>query len=333
MSFPFEPQARRDVTERRGWDSNPLGFLAALGVLNVVSDAAADRSGGVAGDRKAGSEPGRRRPSQDLAASPRLSWRDDDAWRPLLYSAAEDVPSLVKTIREDLCTWKGDPSLQLRYEKRGAATWDLKPPPEVFRKFLGKVMESKSPRALEFVSAFAAEGALDNNGNIKPTALHFTAGQQEFLQMIDLLVRNVSDKDIENALVGPWKYDRGLRAVLNWDATASRDYALRAKDPAKEKLGNPGADWLAFRGLSFLRVFASRRSLLTTGCWGEWKTGVFRWALWLHPIERETVRTLLTLRTFAPAERSLRGIPVVYDCAIRRSDQGGYGSFAPPAIV
>ncbi len=288
--------------------SNPLGFLAALGVLNVVSDAAE-------------------------TAVPRLAWKNEGAWRPVLSSPRADVAGLVDEIRSDLNTWKSDPVLQLKYEKKGAKAWDLKPPPEVFRKFLWKVLDSGNRRAIDFVSAFAAEGALDNNDNTKPTALHFTAGQQEFLQMVDLLVRGVTDKDMENALVGPWRYDRDLRAVLNWDATASRDYALRAEDPAKEKLGNPGADWLAFRGLSFLRVFASKGRLLTTGCSGEWKTGSFRWPLWVHPIERETVRTLLTLVDLPPGERRLRGIPIIYRCTIRRNDKGGYGSFAPSAVV
>lgn len=287
--------------------SNPLGFLAALGALNVVSDAA-------------------------KTATPRLAWKDDGVWRAALASPHETTAELVKALRHDLTSWRGDPVLHLKYEKKGAKAWDLKPPPEVFRRFLAKLLECGNHRAIDFVSAFAAEGALDNNDNTKPTALHFTAGQQQFLEMVDLLVRNVTDKDLESALFGPWRYDRDL-PVLNWDATASRDYALRAKDPAKEKLGNPGADWLAFRGLSFLRVFASKGKLLTTGCSGKWKFGSFRWPLWACPIERETVRTLLTLQEFPLDERPLRGIAVVYECVIRRTDQGGYGSFAPSTVV
>jgi len=290
--------------------SNPLGFLAALGLLNVLSDR-------VEGD----------------SSPARLAWRDEGAWRPVLVSSESGIPDLVGVLRSDLDTWKEAPVLQLRYEKKAAKAWDLKPPPEVFSSFLHRIVDSGDRRAIDFVSAFAAEGALDNNGATKPTSLHFTAGQQQFLEMIDLLVRNVTDDDLGNALVGPWRYDRDLRAVLNWDCTASRDYALRASDPAKLKLGNPGADWLGFRGLSFLRVFASRGRLLTTGCHGEWKTGRFRWPLWIHPIERETVRTLLTLNEFLLQERRLRGVPVVFECVIRRSDQGGYGSFAPSAAV
>jgi hypothetical protein len=58
--------------------------------------------------------------------------------------------------------------------------------------------------------------------------------------------------DFEEALFGPWLYARAL-PVLQWDNSQTRDYALRASDPSKEKkLGVPGADWLAFRGLSFL---------------------------------------------------------------------------------
>ena len=290
--------------------SNPLGFLAALGVLNIVSERA-----------ERGSDPAR------------LAWRDEGMWRPTLWSSVSDIQELVGVLRSDLDTWRNEPVLQLRYEKKGGRAWDLKPPPHAFSTFLRQIIDSGDRRAIDFASAFAAEGALDNNGATKPTALHFTAGQQQFLEMIDLLVGGVTDSDLEVALAGPWRYDRDLRALLNWDCTVSRDYALRATDPAKLKLGNPGADWLGFRGLSFVRVFASRGRLLTTGCVGEWKTGRFRWPLWSHPLERETVRTLLTLDGVPERERGLRGVPAVFESVIRRSDQGGYGSFAPSAAV
>ena len=99
---------------------------------------------------------------------------------------------------------------------------------------------------------------VDGGGMGKPFALHFTAGQQRFLTIaLELMdgagkAGGVDAKDLRNALTGPWSNDRPLK-VFSWSPTQDRSYALRASDPSKDtKLGTPGADWLAFRGLRLI---------------------------------------------------------------------------------
>jgi len=300
--------------------SNPLGFLAGLGALNALTERLAP------------------------AGTPRLSWRSGD-WRAILEVPGEaSNDSLLEVLREDLETWRQDPCLDLRYHKPknagkvGSPAWDLKPPEGKYRQYLLGLLADSSPRnrrVLDFAAAFATETARDNNGNTKPTALHFTAGQQEFLRMVADLVATVSKEDLREALFGPWRYDQE-RPVLGWDCTAARDYALRATDPSKDKRpGVPGADWLAFRGLSFIRVAPRGSQVLTTGCSGGWKTGRFRWPLWRAPLDRDTIQAVvqMPLTNIAEYARRLRGISAVFESAIRRSDQGGYGSFSPSAAV
>jgi hypothetical protein len=110
-------------------------------------------------------------------------------------------------------------------------------------------------------------------------------------------------------------------------------YALRADDPSKaDKHGVPGADWLGFRGLSLVRAAPVGRQIATTGCFGGWKTGGFRWPLWDVPLTRPLVQVVLQmprLLEMPERDRRARGISAVFSAAIRRSDQGGYGSFAP----
>lgn len=303
--------------------SNPLAFFAALGVLNVLSD-------------RAGAD----------AAGPELLWRDDGVWRPVVRGR-DARAELVQAIMDDLTTWRDEPAIQLlRYhkadkkgEKAPKAAWDLKPPPDVFAEYLRRLVsrtDAGNRRSIDFAAAFATDVAVDGSGNTKPTALHFTAGQQEFLKMVGDLIEGVNAADVEEALFGPWRYAREL-PVLQWDCTAARDYALRASDPSKDKkTGVPGADWLAFRGLSFLRVAPVRTQVHTTGCSGGWKTGRFRWPLWSVPLGRAAVHTALQLRgleDMRDAERRERGIAAVFKCSIRRSDQGGYGSFTPSTVV
>lgn len=319
--------------------TNPLAFLAALGTLAAV-DAAA---------------PGAR-----------LSWRNLGRWRPVL-SCALDGPALLEALTADLRTWDGDPAVGLTYPKTSASddseakrpskrakngagdgkvARDLKPPPARFREYLRGLRAhagqggprpflSPARRPLDFAAAFGTEVVRDNNQNVKPTALHFTAGQQEFLKAVLALIEGVTAADLTEALFGPWRYDRTL-PVMGWDATASRDYALRADDPSKDKkTGVPGADWLSFRGLAFLPVAPIDDELRTTGCGGGWKTGHFTWCLWSPPATIHGVRSLVLLTTpeELPAhERRARGIALVLSSGIRRSDQGGYGSFLPASV-
>lgn len=298
---------------------NPLAFLAALGVLNALADRA-----------------------KEGQPAPRLAWRKG-TYLPAIVNGPEPE-RLLEVLEQDLRSFRTEPAiLGLRYQKGGGAqAHDLKPPPGEFAKYLsGLVGDGSRPgperrRSLALASAFATDVARDNNENTKPTALHFTAGQQEFLAMVSELIAGVSADDLKEALFGPWRHQRPL-PVLQWGNTSSRDYALRAGDPSKDKkLGVPGADWLAFRGLSFLRVAPVHDRIETTGCRGEWKTGVFRWPLWTVPLTRPVIASVLTsheIRDVEPGTLRARGIEIVFESAIRRSDQGGYGSFAPARVA
>ena len=293
--------------------ANPLGFLAALGVLNVLSDAA------------------------PAGTTPTLAWSYRGAWRPVVSSGevSLSVEMVAEMVMADLATWRKEPAIDLEYD----GVRDLKPLPAVYRAYLERLVAKAEPerrRSVDLAVAFATDVAVDGNGNTKPTALHFTAGRQTFLAMVKELVEETRPEDLLEALRGPWRYERSL-PVLKWDATVFREYALRADDPSKEEPnGVPGADWLAFRGLSFIRVAPRGRQIQTTGCFGEWKTGGFRWPLWSSALTRETVRSVLAhprLQDLQERERRARGIAVVFEARIRRSEQGGYGSFSPAAVV
>ena len=106
----------------------------------------------------------------------------------------------------------------------------------------------------DLLCALVAEGALDGNRKPSRPTLHFTAGQQKFLEMVRLLAADVDRERLREAVCGPWRYDSPLPS-LSWDARGERVYAVRAINPSKEKrLGVPGSDWLAFRGLVFYPV-------------------------------------------------------------------------------
>jgi len=246
----------------------------------------------------------------------------------------KDMEALITGLDSDRRECVDDPALALKYDGKR----DLKPPPSAFRAYLTQLTEPSSAndrRSIDWAAAFATDVASDNNGNTKPTALHFTAGQQQFLQMVAELVSKVGHDELHEALKGPWTYTRSL-PVMGWDATGSRDYALRASDPSTaKKLGVPGADWLAIRGLTFLPTVPRASRIMTTGCVGGWKDGRFRWPLWTVALNAAVVRSVLCqdVEAMTRQERAARGIGVVFSSGIKRSDQGGYGSFAPASVV
>jgi hypothetical protein len=286
---------------------NPLAFMAALGVLAATTD---------------------------MMPVSRLAWRRQGEWRPILTSDLADFDALIDCLDADRRDCIADPALAFEYDGKR----DLKPPPCLFRELLVQLSDCASPakrRSVAWAAAFATDVAVDNNGNTKPTALHFTAGQQPFLQMVVELVNDVTKDDLREALEGPWMYQRPL-PVMGWDATSTRDYALRARNPSTDKkLGVPGADWLAVRGLLFFPTVPQGNRVMTTGCLGGWKNGRFRWPLWTVPLPASVVGSVLgqDVEAMVKAERDARHIGAVFSSGIRRNDQGGYGSFEPASVV
>ena len=175
----------------------------------------------------------------------------------------------------------------------------------------------------------------DHKGNTKPTAFHFTAGQQTFLAMVDELRRGITADDVREALFGPWLNTSRLPS-LSWDSSVARLYALRAGDPSKEKRGSvPAANWLGVIALELFPV-AVRRGRLETACMkGGWKDSAFTWPVWSVPLTFSTIAALLRTDTgkWTPKQREAAGIAALFRSKITRSDQGGYGAFSPAEFV
>lgn len=276
--------------------ANPLGFLCALGLLRVLDQHATH-------------------------ASPRLSWRDAGYWRPVLY-VSEAEPDPVEVVMADCETWKD--ALELSLE-------DLKVPMTDFQKFLQKAAEvaaRTSRRAADFAVAYATDVVVDRKGVTRPTALHFTSGNQKFLRIAAALAKGVTETHVREALHGPWRPQDEIPA-LRWDASGERLHALMANAPTESKPpGVAGANWLAFHALPLFPTFPlSSRRLGTVGFpRGE---AAFVWPLWNVPITLRTVRTLLAHPKLAVPDRAWQralGITCVLRAAVHRPS-GRYATF------
>lgn len=297
--------------------TNPLGFLAALGVLDVL--------------HRAGREPA-------------VRWTADLVPVPVLRGVANE-DELVELLDADRARWQNSVVL---HGPAGSPLDDVKPPREVHRKWAEEVISTLDDTCAyaDLFCALLSEYAVDGKGNGKPTHLHFTAGQQKFLVMVRELVNRIDAERIREAIFGPWREDSPL-PTLSWSSQGERIYALRAVNPSSEKrLGVPGADWLAFLGLVFFPTravtgtYGQPASLETSGCDRSWKRSALRWPLWTVPLERDTVWSLVGdsevvgkgLR-LSPDELRARGVLQVMQAPIRRSEQGGYGSFGGASVL
>ena len=291
--------------------TNPLGFLAALGVQVAFAEE---------------------------CEQPRLWWSDD-----VTPHAVVDSAFTIDRIADQALTvfvqWKDSPTMIPRYDdgspmQKGE---DLKLQPSDLRTYLSQAGRCSAGSTLN--AALVAEGSLDNQDVAKPSDLYFTAGNQKFLKMARQILDGVSREDLITGLEGPWSYRSRLPSLM-WDVSDDRAYALRASNPAPEKkLTNPGPEALAIVGLSLYPVFAGRSRTLTQGCSGSWKAGRYSWPLWYKPTSLNATRSLLAHAYDDPKAKRRRhwfhawGISRVLRSPIRRSDQGGYGTFGPPEVA
>lgn len=292
-------------TELRGLDgSNPLGFLAALGVQAALDHA--------------------RRPAA-------LQWTDMPLPYPSLSGGVE-----LKTVAEaavDLAEhWLAGPALAKHVENK------LKLSRAEIADYLRRARAEGSAGVL--AQCLVAENSLDNQQKAKPSDLYFTAGQMKFVTMARAILGEVTGDELVADMTGPWTYT-GKRPSLMWDVVDDRVYALRATDPSSEKkLSNPGAEALALMGLSLYPCFRSATGTVSQGCAGSWKRGTFTWPLWSRPASLAVVKALLAHASASEADVCSNarfyvgwGIAKIMQAQIRRSEQGGYGTFGPARTV
>ena len=290
--------------------TNPLGFLAALGVQAVFMDE----------DER-----------------PRLWWSTDVTPHAIVNDSftveriADQALSLAVRWRD--CSATNPRRLDGTPIPKGD---ELKLAPEDIRTYLCRSYAGET--GSDLAAALLAEGSLDNSGVAKPSDLYFTAGQMKFLGMTRTLLGTVVRDEILTGLVGPWAYASELPS-LGWDVADDRVYALRANNPAPDKkLTNPGPEALAIFGLSRHAVFGARDRTLTQGCSGSWKTGYYSWPLWHRPATSFAVKSLMAHACDDSSGNRSRwypswGVSCVLRSPIRRSSQGGYGTFGPPEVV
>lgn len=299
--------------------ANPLGFLAAVGLLRLLS--------GIAG------------------ATARLGFVDDGTFRAFFSgidhldrsSDADLVSAIAALVAEDAADCR-KPSWWLEYpkkEKRGVRTVaDLKAPPAAFATFLSMCVDrwlAGDDEAARYTAAFGTSVARDGKGNTKPTAFHFTAANQQFLGAVDLIRTAVTQEWALSSLRDGRCGRPGQN--LRWDPSADRNWALRPSDPNEDGTSvDAPLEWLAFRALPVFPTFPVGGAVVTTAVSGRGNNMTFTWPLWSEPASLQTVRSVVRVDwDRSRRDRAIRGVSAVCSSEIRRSAQG-FGNFSPATI-
>jgi hypothetical protein len=291
--------------------SNPLGFLAALGLLRVVPGA-------------------------------KLGFSDDGSFQAFVDGfdkSKADLAALVASDAEGAAApndaWRFTYTKAAGKKQGPKKVADLKPPPEDFKRFLASCIDEwilGNEEVAAYAAAYGTDVAVDGNGNTKPTAFHFTAAQQTFLGAVECIRASVTAEWAKESLF--LGHGEKLGANLRWDPGAERNWALMANAPSGDgtRVDAP-IEWLAFRGLPLLPSFPRGTRIITTGVVGRGDGMTFMWPLWTVPASRHTARSALQLDwTQRTKERAACGVFAICSSSIRRSSQG-FGSFGPSSVA
>ena len=314
--------------------SNPLGFLAALGVLRVLDEAAKLRH----------------------TPAPLLGW-EGASWAPVLHRVGS-LEVIATAVEHDARVWSDARRIRLAYpklEKSGVKVFrGLKPSVAALSAWLAECLDEGDREVLDCAAALTAEPATELIPEAKrpqvadyfavscafdpsapldlstlPTAFDFTTRNTQFLDQVRL-IGEIIDKDLLLAALTGDDSAGGRFAgrTMGWDPLAERPAALYSYG----RQPNPALEWCAFRSLPFFPVFGKGGELHTTGCSGRRKEGTFTWALWEPPIGTKVVRSLLSypgLGDVTGGTRTAMGLSRVFRVRLAKAADGYTGVFSP----
>lgn len=294
---------------------NPLGYLAALGVLRTATLAVQENRF-------------------------EMSWElVNGRWQPRLLSSTEiDRTTLIDLLDRQLKDSAGLAAFSIGE--------DLKVNVKDFRAALVECRSSASAedrRNADFLAAFGSDviESKENNkltGRIADTDFRTMggAGHQHFLKTMRTLIEDTRLCHLEKAVFEPWVYDDPLKNhSMRWDPIDDNRYALRwdnpSKDPTRKKSGSVwGGNRLAIEALPLFPTQPRQSKLETTGFSQRNGAVELSWPVWSPPIDLSTVRSLLSLEELQkdqPDRKSLIRMGIVEVFRSQRITQGNYRNF------
>lgn len=168
------------------------------------------------------------------------------------------------------------------------------------------------------------------------------AGHQHFLGIMVNQLIELQPQHVHKTLFAPWQYDDPLEALsLRWDPLDDVRYALRwgnpSGDPLRKKQGNMiAANTLAAAALPCFPVVPIDDGVATTGFNRINRATCWSWPLWDGFLNLDCVRSVLAhheLQSEEPDHRQLSPMGIFGVFRTERFTQGKFRNFTPAEAV
>lgn len=318
-----------------GIDGNtPLGFLAALGLLQILHDTKLAEH-----------------------APPRLAWQQLDAWRPVVYGV-ESIEELSSIVLDDSSKWAGSQILGFNYVKVIAGSpklaGGLGAPLSVVRAWSSSQRSLQDEASLAYAAALFTDSSIEINDDsataedhralgidvdpsmpieyaVNRTFLDFTARNAQFLDQVRRIRDYLSIENILNALDNGRPDNTAVEATrtLDWDPSSDMPPSIYT---SFRRGFMPVHEWLGFRALRLFPLASRGTRVRMTACTGRRLDGTFTWPLWETSATIHSVYSLLgypQLAQLTANERSALGISALLCAGLTKKADRYTGTFAP----
>jgi hypothetical protein len=255
----------------------PLGFLAALGILRLLDDAAA---------------PGALQPR------PRLSWAPETCTA-VLHGGPGTVDDLVRSLAKIVHAIPDGgvlPDTAPGFPPPGEAPDRLRLPRDRHRELADKLWRQDGERGERWMASLVTDLSVDDRQRGDISLFTAPSGKQSMRTMLEkplALVR--ANPQLLREAVTAWRRYPGVSGEY-LDHRVLFD-AVDASDGRSAERGVPGATWLALMSYPLLRTGSSGRGPITSG-WQQIRPGAdgrrFIYPLWSRALDTEATRVILT---------------------------------------
>ena len=285
---------------------SPLGFLAALGVLHLITENGSPQT--------------------------RLAWSEQDCTGTLIggHRRIEDLVDDLTGIIGSVPAGGVLPGMHPDFPPPGAAPDKIRLPRPQFRDYAAWVTDHTGAAGERWMASLVTDLSIDaqNRGDI--SLFTAPAGRQSMRTMLEKPLEAVQQNPtlLREALTG-WRRHPGVTGEY-LDHRALFD-AVDAPDGTASMRGVPGATWLALMAYPLLRTTAIHGQPLSTGWQPAAGRGIprrFIYPLWSAPLDTAAVTALLqhpvlqSAATGAPPPAA-RQLSVFHVCAAERRSPPG----------